>query len=117
MLLKFWQFIFLTKMYGANQKNIFETGKILNLLPAPTSMWISSMKSIIRPSDLVTSLRTASNLSSNCPRYSDPATSAPTSRDISCKEKKFITSILQLQYNTQNFKRRIKEEKYYVYVI
>ncbi|CAC6956104.1 Uncharacterised protein [Staphylococcus aureus] len=47
-----------------------------SVLPAPTSIWISSINNIILPSDSLTSFRTAFNLSSNSPRYLAPATNA-----------------------------------------
>src|SRR6184192_2928826 len=47
--------------------------------PAPTSVWSSSMKQMILPSDSVSSLRTALRRSSNSPRYFEPATMAPMS--------------------------------------
>mmetsp|Transcript_22788 Transcript_22788/g.40337 ORF Transcript_22788/g.40337 Transcript_22788/m.40337 type:complete len:215 (+) Transcript_22788:374-1018(+) len=48
-------------------------------LPAPTIVWISSMKRTIVPSSF-TSLITALSLSSNSPRYLAPAISWPRSR-------------------------------------
>ena len=51
-----------------------------SVLPAPTIVWISSMKRIISPLEFFTSLRTAFNLSSNSPLYLAPATRAPISR-------------------------------------
>ena len=53
-------------------------------LPAPTSVWISSIKRMMLPSDLVTSLITDFSRSSNSPLYLAPATSAPISREKSC---------------------------------
>jgi len=50
-----------------------------SVLPAPTIVWISSMKRIMLPSLFLTSSRTAFNLSSNSPRYFAPATRAPIS--------------------------------------
>src|SRR5207237_1118821 len=47
--------------------------------PAPTSVWSSSMKQMIWPSDSTISLRTAFRRSSNSPRYFEPATSEPMS--------------------------------------
>ena len=47
--------------------------------PAPTIVWSSSMKNTICPCDVSTSLSTAFSLSSNSPRYLEPATSAPMS--------------------------------------
>ena len=46
-------------------------------LPAPTSVWISSMKSRISPSLAVTSCTTAFRRSSNSPWYLAPAIRAP----------------------------------------
>ncbi len=51
--------------------------------PAPTTVWISSMKRTIFPLESVTSLMTAFSRSSNSPRYLAPAMSEPMSRDIS----------------------------------
>ena len=48
--------------------------------PAPTRVWSSSMKQMIRPSASVISRRTAFSRSSNSPRYLEPATIAPMSR-------------------------------------
>ena len=42
-------------------------------LPAPTMVWISSIKIIVRPSSFATSLSTAFRRSSNSPRYLAPA--------------------------------------------
>ena len=53
-------------------------------LPAPTRVWISSMKRIISPLELVTSLTTLLRRSSNSPLYLAPASSAPMSRLKSC---------------------------------
>ena len=47
--------------------------------PAPTSVCISSMKRMTSPSALSMSFRTALSLSSNSPRYLEPATIAPMS--------------------------------------
>ena len=58
--------------------------------PAPTTVWISSMKRMIFPLESVTSLMTAFSRSSNSPRYLAPAMSEPMSRDIrilSCSEE------------------------------
>ncbi len=52
-----------------------------SVLPAPTILWISSIKRIISPSDFFTSFRTAFSLSSNSPRYFAPAIRAPISRE------------------------------------
>ena len=52
-----------------------------SVFPAPTIVWISSMKSMIFPSDSLIFLRTALSLSSNCPRYMAPAISAVMSRE------------------------------------
>ena len=51
-----------------------------SVLPAPTMLWISSMKRIILPSDFSTSLSTALSLSSNSPLNLAPAIKAPISR-------------------------------------
>ena len=53
-------------------------------LPAPTIMWISSMKRMISPSDAFISLRTALKRSSNSPLNLAPATSAPRSSEKMC---------------------------------
>ena len=50
-----------------------------SVLPAPTSICTSSIKSKIRPSASSISFNTAFNLSSNSPRYFAPATSADKS--------------------------------------
>ena len=55
-----------------------------SLLPAPTSVWISSIKRMICPSDLVTSFTTALSRSSNSPLYFAPAISAPMSSEKIC---------------------------------
>ncbi len=47
--------------------------------PAPTSVCISSINRMMRPSDLAISCSTALSRSSNSPRYLAPATSAPRS--------------------------------------
>ena len=52
-----------------------------SVLPAPTIVWISSIKRIIRPSLFSSSVKTAFNLSSNSPLYLAPAISAPISRE------------------------------------
>ena len=57
--------------------------------PAPTRVWISSMKRMMFPSDLVTSLMTDFNRSSNSPLYLAPATNAPISSEKSCLFFKF----------------------------
>ena len=48
--------------------------------PAPTRVWISSMKSTMSPSAEITSFTTDLRRSSNSPLYLAPATSAPMSR-------------------------------------
>ena len=53
--------------------------------PAPTTVWSSSMKRMILPSALTTSLRTAFSRSSNSPRYLAPAIRAPMSRATSLR--------------------------------
>ena len=55
-----------------------------SLLPAPTSVWISSMKSRISPSEEITSFTTALSRSSNSPLYLAPAISAPMSSEKIC---------------------------------
>ncbi len=57
--------------------------------PAPTSVWISSMKRMMRPSLLVTSLTTLFSLSSNSPLYFAPAMSCPMSSEKSCLSFRF----------------------------
>ena len=57
--------------------------------PAPTSVWISSIKRMMFPSDFVTSLITDFRRSSNSPLYLAPATSAPISSENSCLFFKF----------------------------
>ena len=52
-------------------------------LPAPTMVWISSMKTMVRPSSLAMSVSTAFNRSSNSPRYFAPASSNAMSRTSS----------------------------------
>jgi len=49
-------------------------------LPAPTIVWISSIKMMVRPSSLATSLNTALRRSSNSPRYLAPAKSKAISK-------------------------------------
>mmetsp|Transcript_20043 Transcript_20043/g.55732 ORF Transcript_20043/g.55732 Transcript_20043/m.55732 type:complete len:336 (+) Transcript_20043:1469-2476(+) len=51
-----------------------------SVLPAPSTRWISSTKTTIFPSALLTSSRTARSRSSNSPRYLAPATRAPKSK-------------------------------------
>ena len=51
-----------------------------SVLPAPTMVWISSMKRMIRPSLALISLSTAFRRSSKSPRYFAPAISAVRSR-------------------------------------
>ncbi len=57
--------------------------------PAPTSVWISSMNRITRPSLFVTSLITLFNRSSNSPLYFAPATKAPMSSENTCLSFRF----------------------------
>ena len=52
--------------------------------PAPTTVWISSIKRIILPSELLTFFKTFLILSSNSPRYFAPAINEPISIDINC---------------------------------
>ncbi len=49
-------------------------------LPAPTMLCISSINSMILPSDFWISFKTAFSLSSNSPRYLAPAMRAPISK-------------------------------------
>ena len=49
--------------------------------PAPTMVWISSIKRMMCPSLSLTSFRTAFRRSSNSPRYLAPATREPISRE------------------------------------
>ena len=58
-------------------------------LPAPTSVWISSMKRMISPLAAVTSLTTLLRRSSNSPLYFAPATRAPMSSENSRLLRKF----------------------------
>jgi hypothetical protein len=51
--------------------------------PAPTTVWSSSMKVMMRPSDASISLSTALSRSSNSPRYFAPATIADRSSSTS----------------------------------
>ena len=53
-----------------------------SVAPAPTIVWISSMKVIILPSDFLISLSTAFIRSSNSPRYLLPATIELISREM-----------------------------------
>ena len=50
-------------------------------LPAPTIVWISSMKTMVCPSSFAMSCSTAFRRSSNSPRYFAPASSAAMSSD------------------------------------
>ena len=52
-----------------------------SVLPAPTIVWISSMKRMMRPFADLISCRTALRRSSNCPRYCAPAMSAVMSSE------------------------------------
>mmetsp|Transcript_27581 Transcript_27581/g.79519 ORF Transcript_27581/g.79519 Transcript_27581/m.79519 type:complete len:254 (-) Transcript_27581:285-1046(-) len=52
------------------------------LAPAPTIVWISSMKEMILPSASLISLSTAFRRSSNSPRYLAPATMLPMSSEM-----------------------------------
>ena len=70
--------------YGGNQKFL-----VAFPFPAPTSVWISSIKRMMFPSDFVTSLITDFRRSSNSPLYLAPATSAPISSENSCLFFKF----------------------------
>ena len=53
--------------------------------PAPTTVWTSSIKRIICPSEFVTSFITDRSLSSNSPRYFAPAIKLPISKEINCR--------------------------------
>ena len=57
--------------------------------PAPTSVWISSINRMMRPSAFVTSLITLFRRSSNSPLYFAPATSAPISSEYTCLSFRF----------------------------
>ncbi len=57
--------------------------------PAPMSVWISSMKRTISPSESVTSLMTDLRRSSNSPLYLAPAMSRPMSRETIIFDFKF----------------------------
>ena len=59
-----------------------------SVLPAPTMVWISSMKRMMRPSLALISLRTAFRRSSKSPRYFAPAISAVMS---SAKRVRFFS--------------------------
>lgn len=59
--------------------NIFEASIAPSAPPAPTKVWISSIKSIISPCDSAIALRTDFSLSSNSPRNFVPAIKAPRS--------------------------------------
>mmetsp|Transcript_10992 Transcript_10992/g.28145 ORF Transcript_10992/g.28145 Transcript_10992/m.28145 type:complete len:253 (+) Transcript_10992:673-1431(+) len=61
----------------------FEASIAPSPAPAPTTVWISSMKSTISPIESVTSVSTDLRRSSNSPRYLAPAISAPMSSDSS----------------------------------
>ena len=52
-----------------------------SVLPAPTMVWISSIKRITRPSSFASSFNTAFKRSSNSPRYLAPAIKAPISKE------------------------------------
>ena len=54
-----------------------------SVAPAPTTVWSSSMKSRIWPSDFAISLRTLLRRSSNSPRYFAPAIREPMSSEKS----------------------------------
>ena len=59
--------------------NRFPASMEPSVFPAPTILWISSIKRIISPSDFLTSSRTAFSLSSNSPLYFAPAMRDPIS--------------------------------------
>ena len=58
-------------------------------LPAPTRVWISSMKRMMPPWAAVTSLTTLLRRSSNSPLYLAPATSAPMSSEKTRLSRRF----------------------------
>ena len=58
--------------------------------PAPTMVWSSSMKRIIWPLDLATSLTTLFKRSSNSPRYFAPATRADISSSTSSLSRRVL---------------------------
>ncbi len=58
----------------------FPASMLPSVLPAPTMVWSSSMKRMIRPSLFLISVRTAFSRSSNSPRNLAPAMRAPISR-------------------------------------
>ena len=62
--------------------NMLEASTEPSAAPAPTTVWISSMKRIISPAEPVTSFKTALSLSSNSPRYFAPAIKEPMSRPM-----------------------------------
>ena len=64
--------------------SILEASMDPSAAPAPTRVWISSMKRMISPAFSSTSLRTALSLSSNSPRYFAPAISDPMSSVMTC---------------------------------
>ena len=66
-----------------------------SVLPAPTIVWISSMKRMISPSDLVTSFKTPFKRSSNSPRYFAPAIKAPISNEKIVFDFKFSGTSLR----------------------
>ncbi len=57
--------------------------------PAPTNVWISSIKSMMSPLESVTSFTTAFRRSSNSPLYLAPATKAPISKENTILDFKF----------------------------
>ncbi len=59
----------------------FPASMLPSVLPAPTILWISSIKRMIRPSAFFTSCKTAFKRSSNSPRNLAPAIKAPISRE------------------------------------
>ena len=60
--------------------SMFDASIAPSAAPAPTTVWSSSMKRTIWPSEATTSLSTAFSRSSNSPRYFAPATRAPMSK-------------------------------------
>ena len=61
--------------------SMLPASELPSVLPAPTIVWISSMKRMIFPSDSLIAFSTAFSRSSNCPRYMAPAISAVMSSE------------------------------------
>ena len=64
--------------------SILEASIAPSAAPAPTSVWISSIKRMISPWRFSTSFNTAFRRSSNSPLYLAPAIRAPISRATTC---------------------------------